>query len=173
LIVVGDNGTDPGQVTPPADPSRSKHTLYAGGTQVPLILVDPELGPSVEDALVHTTDIFPTVIELAGGDPAELGLSLDGVSLLRLMNAAGSEKVARSCVMTELFGPNLPTDDPRNIAIHDRDYTLVRRKGDPDELYVRAPLAATEGLDLLKEGRMDEASRDALRRLRRILRDDR
>ncbi len=58
-------------------------TLCEGGARVPFIVSWPdgfEAGVQNE-SVVQTTDIFPTLVELAGGDPNEHE-ELDGVSLL-------------------------------------------------------------------------------------------
>ncbi|GAB5559128.1 MAG: sulfatase [Synoicihabitans sp.] len=58
-------------------------TLCEGGARVPFIVSWPQgIEAGVQnDSVVQTTDIFPTLVELAGGDPASYP-DLDGVSLL-------------------------------------------------------------------------------------------
>lgn len=58
-------------------------TLCEGGARVPFIVSWPGVtGRGVtNDSIIQTTDVFPTLVELAGGDPADYA-DLDGVSLL-------------------------------------------------------------------------------------------
>jgi len=86
VILLGDNGS-PGQVVvPPFDPTRAKFTVYEGGVNVPLIFNIPGLaGAGTERAeLVNASDLFATVLELAGAKiPA--GLQTDARSLLPIL----------------------------------------------------------------------------------------
>jgi arylsulfatase A-like enzyme len=58
-------------------------TLYEGGARVPLIAYWPGVTQrgAKNDSVVQSTDLFPTLVEIAGGDPA-MHEDLDGVSLL-------------------------------------------------------------------------------------------
>ncbi len=58
-------------------------TLYEGGARVPLIVLWPGVTkPGAKNhSIVQSTDLFPTLIEMAGGDTAKCG-TLDGISLL-------------------------------------------------------------------------------------------
>jgi len=57
--------------------------LFEGGARVPFIVSWPGVttGGTQNDSVVQTTDIFPTLVEIAGGNPADYQ-DLDGVSLL-------------------------------------------------------------------------------------------
>lgn len=73
VIFVGDNGTVASLSDPAIVPGRrGKGSIYQGGIHVPMVIA----GPGIEDrghrspALVHTSDIFSTVLDLAG---AEMG----------------------------------------------------------------------------------------------------
>lgn len=58
-------------------------TLCEGGARVPFIVSWPQgaKGGVRNESVVQTTDIFPTLVELGGGDPSDFE-NLDGVSLL-------------------------------------------------------------------------------------------
>jgi N-sulfoglucosamine sulfohydrolase len=75
IIFVSDNGSN----TP-----RSKYTLFEPGVHVPMIITWPGHveANSVNDALVDFTDVMPTLMEIAGGEPRN---NMDGRSLLPLM----------------------------------------------------------------------------------------
>ena len=57
--------------------------LFEGGARVPFIVSWPGVtkGGTQNDSVVQTTDIFPTLVEIAGGSPVDYD-DLDGVSLL-------------------------------------------------------------------------------------------
>lgn len=68
---------------PPFTGGKMKDTLYEGGARVPFIFHWPgvtESGSS-NKSIVQSTDLFPTLVEIAGGDPAKYQ-NLDGVSLV-------------------------------------------------------------------------------------------
>ena len=94
IIFVGDNGTPgwlpPYSVTaPPFDPWRAKGTVFEGGINVPLIISGARvLDPNRESAaLVDTTDLFATVLNLAGIDPNAVVTDrpIDSVSLMPII----------------------------------------------------------------------------------------
>ncbi len=96
IVFVGDNGT-PGEVAEdPVDPDYAKGTIYEGGVLVPLVVADgyrwvhhrgrtggwgsgmmPATGTS--DALVHTVDLYNTVMELTSSSG---GSGTDSFSLV-------------------------------------------------------------------------------------------
>lgn len=68
---------------PPFHGGKRVDTLYEGGSRVPFVFYWPgvtETGAR-NDSIVQSTDLFPTLIEIAGGD-VENYHDLDGVSLL-------------------------------------------------------------------------------------------
>ncbi|MGB0372238.1 MAG: sulfatase [Opitutales bacterium] len=65
---------------------KTKDTLCEGGARVPFIIAWPgvvEAGVQ-NHSIVQTTDLFPTFVEIAGGDPAKYD-DLDGVSLVDML----------------------------------------------------------------------------------------
>ncbi len=87
VIFVGDNGTPNEVIATPYNPDHAKLRVYEQGIKVPLIIA----GRGVKDAgrqiaaLVNTVDLYPTILRLAGVDPAAVlpgGRKIDGVSLL-------------------------------------------------------------------------------------------
>ncbi len=139
VIFVGDNGADDVVVDDPAADlydeatfaaKPRKGTLYEGGINVPLIIsgatLDQPLCDRIEngvcesDALVNTTDLFATMLDIAGihaatslpetypldsPDASYAGrvLELDSVSLLPLMQGRASGSL-RDYVYAERFG---------------------------------------------------------------------
>jgi arylsulfatase A-like enzyme len=61
---------------------KMKDTLFEGGARVPILFYWPGVAPAGSNSsIVHSPDLFPTLIEIAGGDPSSYR-DLDGVSLL-------------------------------------------------------------------------------------------
>lgn len=69
---------------PPFHGGKKSDTLYEGGARVPFIFNWPSVTKegSKNNSIVQSTDLFPTLVEIAGGDPADFE-DLDGVSLLK------------------------------------------------------------------------------------------
>lgn len=70
-------------------------TLCEGGNRVPLFIHHPTLAasqkPATVDTIVSTMDIFPTLVELAGGSISKF-TDLDGVSLLPVVEGTSELK---------------------------------------------------------------------------------
>ncbi len=62
---------------------KKEDTLYEGGARVPFIFHWPGVTKpgSTNDSIVQSTDLFPTLVEIAGGDVSKFE-HLDGVSLV-------------------------------------------------------------------------------------------
>jgi arylsulfatase A-like enzyme len=71
---------------PPFRGGKRIDALYEGGARVPLIVHWPSVTQSdaKNNSVVQSTDLFPTLVEIAGGDPAQYK-NLDGISLLRII----------------------------------------------------------------------------------------
>lgn len=74
VIFLGDNGSLKAAAGPGGDPNHGKGTTYEGGVNVPLIFAGARVAssrdgaPLESQALVNTTDLFATVLELGGVD---------------------------------------------------------------------------------------------------------
>ena len=68
---------------PPFHGGKKIDTLYEGGARVPFVFHWPGVtkNGAVNNSTVQSTDLFPTLVEIAGGDPAGFE-DLDGISLL-------------------------------------------------------------------------------------------
>ncbi len=132
VVFLGDNGTDGDAVEPPYDPARAKGTLYQAGIRVPLIVSGAGVAAGECEALVTATDVFATVVELAGGSP----VAEDSVSLVPYLTDPRRPSL-RAHAYAEWFTPNNPVGPPNQHrrAVRDRRYKLIRRTGQPDELY--------------------------------------
>lgn len=82
IIVVGDNGTAGPGVELPLVPGKSKHTLYGGGIEVPLLIAGAGVtATGVCQSPVQVLDLFATVAELAGVDPLAGPNAIDSIAL--------------------------------------------------------------------------------------------
>lgn len=133
VIFIGDNGTFSGATDAPFDPEHAKGTVYEGGLNVPFIVAGAGVSArGVEsEALVHTTDLFATIAELAGVASA----AEDSVSIVPYL-ADPTRPSIRDTVYAELFRPNGPGPYARHDrAIRDSRYKLIMRLEGRDELY--------------------------------------
>jgi arylsulfatase A-like enzyme len=116
VIFMGDNGTPP-RVSQGYQRSRTKGSVFEGGTHVPLIV----WGKGVlrrgarETALVNSTDMFATVAEIAGVDLKKSNMPEDSISFAPLLTR--SVRTKRRFAYVEHFGPaNLRIPPPRADA---------------------------------------------------------
>ncbi|MEM7305775.1 MAG: sulfatase-like hydrolase/transferase [Planctomycetota bacterium] len=110
VFFLGDNGTPAKAAGPPLDELHAKGSFFEGGVQVPLIAKGPLVGTagSSSDALVDVTDLWATVADIAGIDPATVlpvGETLDGISLVPYLADATTPSV-KDHIFTEIFRPN-------------------------------------------------------------------
>lgn len=132
VIFLGDNGTVEWDDPPsPRDRNKVKATPYEGGVNVPLIIRGPGIRAVQEKRVLgHAVDLFATIIELAGGDAAELvpaGTRLDSVSLSRVLldpDAAGPRSWAFA---EQALGPSV------HDLIRNEDYKLIVDLNSGDE----------------------------------------
>lgn len=139
VILVGDNGTDRDAVLPPVLPVNAKGSLSEDGVRIPLIvrspLVSPALVGTVSNALVSSTDLFGTVAQIAGVQPA--AVPDESISLLPVLQDTHGAR--RSQAYAEAFVPNFKPDPAtgqppptwigsrHNQALRDRRFKLIRR----------------------------------------------
>lgn len=127
IIFIGDNGNaGPTNQAPVAD--HGKGTIYEYGVHVPFIVAGASVtSPGrVSDALVSTTDLFATILELTGYQnwSAQIPASrpVDSRSLMPILKNTDTE--VRNWNFTELF---TTTPAPENgKTIRDKNYKLLR-----------------------------------------------
>jgi arylsulfatase A-like enzyme len=127
IVFVGDNGSAASVIQPPYVGTRGKGTLYEGGLRVPLVISGPAVAQPnrTNDTLVHVTDLYPTLLELAGGNPAAIvpgNVAVDGQSVLE---AVRTTNVLARRVYAELFGSTLSTNVAGQV-VRDERYKLIR-----------------------------------------------
>jgi arylsulfatase A-like enzyme len=110
VIFIGDNGTagddasgQPHGITAPFPGSHGKATVYNAGVNVPLIVRGPGLTHGVSEALVNSTDLFATIVDLAGRS-SETAIPRDSVSITPYLHAQ-PHPAPRETILAERFTP--------------------------------------------------------------------
>lgn len=149
LIIISDNGSSPQATSGRYDPKKMKNTLYTGGVDVPMLIKGRGVevaGGAICSAPINATDLFSTMLELAGVDDHAVSDSIPFTPCLRNPSACSQ----RSVNYGELFAPN--GEAPKADGSHQRyervvrtsqgasEYTLLRkyavgRTGYTEELY--------------------------------------
>lgn len=141
IIFIGDNGTQARAVLSPYDRRRSKGSIYQNGIHVPYCISGPivEKGGRTSDALVHTVDLFSTILEVAGVDVKNgltPGFTYDSESLVPLLKDPNA-KFSRDWNFSYRFGWGKGLEG--NQSFRNTTYKLVRTRDDQgvvtDELF--------------------------------------
>ncbi len=128
---MSDNGSIAAGIPPELDADRAKGTLFEGGVRVPMVVAGasvPQRG-AASDALVSILDVFPTVVELAGGDPGPT----DGRSLLPLLEDPSLDH------HPFLYADVSSRDGDVSRAVRSHDRKLVRRSNGQLETWALGP----------------------------------
>jgi len=140
VIYLGDNGTGRTNAPEGVSTRSGKGSLYEGGVHVPLVIAGPSVvdgGRDVE-GLVDLTDIYATVVELAGGDmenTVPAGVEVDSVSLLPYLVDPQAEDL-RPWAFTQLFGGGRQGNmNTQGHTIRDDRYKLIRFLDNTEEFY--------------------------------------
>lgn len=118
VIILGDNGTGKRVIQVPYDRTQSKGTVYEGGIRVPMVIAGAGVTRhnEKEGALVHTSDLYPTIAALLG---APVTKTIDGIDFSNTFtDINGSE---RTNMVTEI-----KTDQGVDRAVRDDTYKLIR-----------------------------------------------
>lgn len=168
VVFVGDNGTAGGTIQAPYVADRAKGTLYEGGLRVPLLVAGAGVThPGRESAeLVHLTDLFATLLELAGADLASApltGVRVDARSLLPILRDEPF-RPSLPAILSENFDDGLPAEVAGRAVIEDR-FKLIQFATGAFELYdlLADPLEAT---NLLATAPVASETAAALNRLK-------
>jgi arylsulfatase A-like enzyme len=101
----------------------SKGLVYEGGIRVPMIVRWPAGLPGRADVhdVIHSTDIFPTLLAACGVEPPT-GLNLDGRNVLPVLRGEPDFVVPRRFWQWNRYTPVIES----NAAMRDGDWKLVR-----------------------------------------------
>ncbi len=155
IIFMGDNGNDPktAQAT-----GGAKGSIYQGGVSVPFIISGPSVvNPNrVSNALVNTTDLFATILELFGHSTWSSQISsnkpVDSKSILPILKNTATE--VRTWAFTEVFkNPTIAADGK---AIRNDEYKLLQFDNGKQEFY-NLKNDLSESSDLLKKSTLTSA----------------
>ncbi len=136
VIFIGDNGQTP-RTAQISDLTKAKGTIYQYGVHVPFIVSGPAvLNPGrISDALINTTDIFATVLDLFGYttwlSQIPINKPVDSKSLFPIIkNTATSVRPWSFCEIFKLISDSADGKAMRNI-----DYKLLRFDYGKEEFY--------------------------------------
>ena len=106
-----------------------KMSFFEGACRVPLVVASPgRFPPRRARAAVSLLDVLPTLIDLAGGDAAELGDSIDGASLgPHLAGGAGHDEATGEYLAEGAIAPI--------VMIRRGAHKFIHSPPDPDQLY--------------------------------------
>ena len=137
VIFLGDNGTAGVNASPPFRRGRGKNSVYEGGVNVPLIVAGPGVAQgAASEVLVNSTDLFATVMEMAGIDPAETvpdDVVHDSVSFLYALSDPEAPS-RRDWLYADRFNGSFPDVARGDYAMRDQRYKVVRFRG-AEEFY--------------------------------------
>lgn len=130
VIIIGDNGTPAEMKDTGTNVKNSKSTIYQGGVHVPLIIAGAGVTrQGREDALVTSTDLYATILSLAGLPVTHVYNSYSLLPLLSDENATSG----RTHSFTERASPS---GSGHRYAIRDERYKLMYNGGaNPWALY--------------------------------------
>jgi arylsulfatase A-like enzyme len=132
VIFMGDNGTYDQVVSAPFRRGYAKGTIYEGGINVPLIVTGPGIERGgVSEALVNSTDIFATILEMAGMDPDEVvpdKLRHDSVSFFAALSNPDTPSRRDWIYADEFFG-GFDGVETADYAMRAARYKLLRFEG--------------------------------------------
>ena len=128
VIFMGDNGSPGGEASAPFGPGRTKGTIYQGGINLPFIVAGPGVAEgAVSDALINSTDLFTTIMEMAGIDPVETiraDVTHDSVSFLEVL--ADPSLTAREWIYADEFFGGFAGVATADYAMRNERYKLLR-----------------------------------------------
>jgi choline-sulfatase len=107
-----------------------KMSFFEPSSRVPLIVRIPWIGPQRLDDPVSLLDLAPTMLELAGAEPAEAEPDMDGTSLLPSISGAAARRSEPVLAEYLAEGVRAPA-----VMIRRGVHKFIACPGDPDQLY--------------------------------------
>lgn len=117
-----------------------KRTYFDPSTRIPLVVSGPGVAKGRVDQTVSLVDLYPTLIELADlGDRDEVGETLDGHSLMGLLN--GTDPNWKNYAVSEYYSEGVcqpmrmaVRDRLKYVYVHDEAEQLFDLNADPNEM---------------------------------------
>ncbi|MCJ8272721.1 MAG: sulfatase-like hydrolase/transferase [Psychrosphaera sp.] len=144
IVFMGDNGS-PGDVVADELVGKSKGSVYEGGLRVPLIIIPPNngeySGTKQVDDLIHSVDIFPTLLEMAGQDMNQLKtvgaplehIDIDGKSLLGYLT--DSDLTSAPDARTSLYNEVSPAQEDGARTARNKYFKLIKHNSGDESFY--------------------------------------
>ena len=131
IIFYSDNGgnmynvVDEGTATSNAPLRGGKASMYEGGIRIPGIVCWPGVtkGGTVNDSLVQSEDLYPTILEMAGL-PARPEQALDAFSMVPAIK--GGEGLRKATFSFFPHAPHVPEWLPPSVCVRSGDWKLIR-----------------------------------------------
>lgn len=139
VIFIGDNGSGimSRDDLAPVRSGHAKGTVYQGGINVPMIVTGPGVvSGAVSEALVNTTDLFVTLMEMAGIDSEEAipsEVKHDSISFLPVLSDPDAP-TGREWLYADRFIGGIPGVADGDYAMRGDRYKLLRHRG-TEEFY--------------------------------------
>ena len=152
FIFIGDNGT-PNQVAQDYNSNRVKGTVYQGGVNVPMIVSGKDVTRinAIENALINTTDLFATILELAGGTTSQIN---DSRSFKDLLSSTNVE--TRDYIYTEIG-----SQGSSNYTIRNTTHKYINFANGNEALY-NLSIDPLEGTNLLNTNQLPLSITDSV-----------
>jgi arylsulfatase A-like enzyme len=102
-----------------------KATMFEGGVRVPCVVIWPGVidGATTSDALVESSDFYPTILEMLGIPPRR-NQQFDGISIVPALKGHPLE---RNAIFTYFpHNPKVPDWLPPSVAVHQDHWKLIR-----------------------------------------------
>lgn len=110
IFFLGDNGSPTEVAIPPYTSKKVKMSLYEGGINMPFFVTGPDVTNGIAEQITNSTDLFISILELAGVDVSEAipeGVGVHSVSLNNYLKNTKAEP-ARDYIYADTmlgFGP--------------------------------------------------------------------
>jgi arylsulfatase A-like enzyme len=177
IIFVGDNGSvmysDKNRNNTPFPEGQGKGSVYEGGVHVPHIVSGPDVARGgVSESLVNSTDLFSTVMEMAGLDPNDVvptDVITDSVSYFSTLSNPG-ESSSREWVYADHFFGTPDGQANADYAIRGDRYKLLMYEGEEGFFDLQEDPYETENLLLAEFSEQEQREYDALKRQVLLLR---
>ncbi|MEO0894836.1 MAG: sulfatase-like hydrolase/transferase [Bacteroidota bacterium] len=149
VIFVGDNGTS-GNLLREFPSGKGKGTVYEGGVRVPMIVSGAGVSRQgvTEDAMIHVSDIYATILEMADSTIADVGGLYNSLSFAHLLHGNPQNRPTRTYNYSEFTANNQSSNGDVYAIRNDQYKLIVNTTFQTEELYdlMNDPF---EGTDLL------------------------